>query len=168
MSARALTLPATSTDLIANVFDALPLPAFVVDQEFNVVDFNLAGAKLLDRVPFAVLRLRGAAQQECIHSIETTECAVTQPCQECLIHNFLRPLLDEPTACRKSTRLRLNQDGKLVDAGFLITIAPIPDESEQLALLILDEAQDSTIALASSSPDSKVRGKARARKTDNN
>jgi hypothetical protein len=38
----------------------------VVDHDFNIIDFNLAGAKLLDRVPFAVLRLRGGGQLQCI------------------------------------------------------------------------------------------------------
>jgi PAS domain-containing protein len=176
MSPSPSPLPAPNTDLIANVFDALPLPAFVVDHDFNVIDFNLAGARLLDRIPFAVLRLRGGDQLQCIHSIETAEGAATQACQECIVKNFVKEVFDEAKACRKTGRMRLTREGKPADVDLLITVVPIPDESEPLALLILDDVGELSALLeskgrpatpASSSPDSKARAKAPGRKTDN-
>jgi hypothetical protein len=175
MSASPSFLPATNTDLIANVFDALPLPAFVVDHDFNIVEFNLAGARLLDRVPFAVLRLRGGDRLQCIHSTESAEGAAAQACQECIVKNFVKEVFDDAKACRKTGQLRLTRAGKAADVDFLITVVPIPDESEPLALLILDDAAELSALLhlkgrsaspASSSPDSKARAKAPARKTD--
>jgi PAS domain-containing protein len=176
MSASSSPLPAPDTDLIANVFDVLPLPAFVVDHDFNVIEFNLAGARLLDRVPFAVLRPRGGEQLQCIHSIETADDAATEACQECIVKNFVKEVFDEAKACRKTGRLRLTNEGKPAEVDFLITVAPIPDESEPLALLVLDdiaelsallESKCRTATPASSSPDSKARGKAPGRKTGN-
>jgi PAS domain-containing protein len=176
MSASPSLLPAPNTDLIANVFDALPLPAFVVDRDFNIVDFNLAGAGLLDRVPFALLRLRGAEQLQCIHSIEAEDGEATEPCPECIANNFVRAVFGEAQARRSTRRLRLSNAGKPEDTDFLITIAPIPDESEPLALLLLDDAaalsallpaKGRTASPASSSPGSKGRAKARGRKKGN-
>jgi hypothetical protein len=170
MSPSAFPLPVPNTDLIANVFDALPLPAFVVDHDCNVIDFNLAGAKLLDRVPFAVLRLRGGEQLQCIHSIGTGDDESAQACQECIVRNVMRQVFDEAKACRKTRRLRLTGNGKPADVDFLITVAPIPDESEPLALLILDNAAELSTLLAipvSSSPNSKARAKAPGRKKGN-
>jgi len=176
MSASPSPLPAPNTDLIANVFDALPLPAFVVDHDFNVVDFNLAGARLLDRVPFAVLRLRGGEQLQCIHSTETADGAATRACPECIVKNFVRQVFGQANACRNTGRLRLTREGKATDVDFLITVAPIPDESEPLALLILDDAAELSALLeskdrpaipASSSPDSTARAKSLGRKTGN-
>jgi PAS domain-containing protein len=176
MSASPSPLPAPNTDLIANVFDAFPLPAFVVDHDFNIIDFNLAGARLLDRVPFAVLRLRGGEQVQCIHSIETADGAATAACEDCIVKNFVREVFAQATACRKTGRLRLTREGKAADVDLLITVAPIPDESEPLALLILDEVGELSALLeskgraatpASSSPDSKARAKAPGRKTGN-
>jgi hypothetical protein len=117
MSASPAQLPAPNTDLIANVFDVLPLPAFVVDHDFNIVDFNLAGAKLLDRVPFAVLRLRGGDQVQCIHSIETGDGDATPACQECIVKNFVKEVFDEGKACRKTERMRLTREGKAGRCG---------------------------------------------------
>jgi hypothetical protein len=177
MSASPSPLPVPNTDLIANVFDVLPLPAFVVDHDFNVIDFNLAGAKLLDRVPFAVLRLRGGHQLQCIHSIETADGSATQACQECVVKNFVKEVFDEAKASRKTQRMRLSREGKpAADVDFLISVVPIPDESEPLALLILDDVGEVSALLgakqrpatpAFSSPDSRARAKAPGRKTGN-
>ncbi|MGA3072874.1 MAG: PAS domain-containing protein [Bryobacteraceae bacterium] len=174
MSASPAALPAPNTDLIANVFDVLPLPAFVVDRDFNIIDFNLAGARLLDQVPFAVLRLRRGNQVQCVHSIDTEGDAATEACPECIGKNFLREVFGQANGLRNTGRLRLIRNGKTADVDFLITVAPIPDESEPLALVILEDAaelaallesKDRSATPASSSPGSKARAKARGRKT---
>jgi PAS domain-containing protein len=174
MSPSPAALPAPNTDLIANVFDVLPLPAFVVDHDFHIIDFNLAGARLLDRVPFAVLRLRRGEQVQCVHSIGAAGDAVTAACQECIVKNFVREIFGQANARRSTGRLRLTREGTTADVDFLITVAPIPDESEPLALMILDDAaelsallesKDRSTTPASSSPGSKARAKARDHKT---
>jgi len=176
MSPRPLRLSAPNTDLIAGVFDALPLPAFVVDRDFNVIDFNLAGAKLLDRVPFAVLRLRGGDGVRCIHSVGVEDDACPDPCEACVVKNFVREVFSEAKPCRKTGRLQLTRDGKTDDVDFLITVAPFHDDSETLAVLILDDAAELSALLdgmtspaipVSSSPDSTGPAKALAHKTDN-
>jgi PAS domain-containing protein len=175
MSASPAALPAPNTDLIANVFDVLPLPAFIVDRDFNIIDFNLAGARLLDQVPFAVLRLRRGNQVQCVHTIDT-EGDAAEACPECMGKNFLREVFGQTDAPRNTGRLRLIRNGRTADVDFLITVAPIPDESEPLALVILEDAaelaallesKDRSATPASSSPGSKARAKARGRKTGN-
>jgi len=177
MSPSTTPSPVPSTDLIANVFDVMPLPAFIVDHDYNVIDFNLAGARLLDRVPFAVLRMHGGDRLQCIHSIETEEGAGTQACQECIVKNFVKEVFADSSGSRKIGRLRLTREGmQPADVDVLITVAPIPDESEPLALLILDDVAQMAALLqpapavspASSSPGSTARAKARGRKKDSN
>ena len=176
MSASPSRFPTPQTDLIANVFDAMPLPAYVVDHDFNIIEFNLAGARLLDRVPFAVLRLGGGRQLQCVHSSETADGKATQACEECMVKNFVRDVFGKVESHRNTGRVRVTGEGSTVDMDFLVTVAPIFDESEPLALLILDDAAElsallgskrTTASPASSSPDSKARAKAPARKTDN-
>jgi hypothetical protein len=176
MSASTAQLPAPNTDLIANVFDAVPLPAFVVDHYFNIIEFNLAGAKLLDRVPFAVLRLRGGHHLQCMHSIESPEGGATGACQQCIVKNFVKEVFDEGKACRKIERMQLAREGMTAEVDFLMTVVPISDESEPLALMILDdvgelqallESKEPAAIPASSSPDSTGPVKVPGRKTDN-
>jgi hypothetical protein len=92
-----------------------------------------------------------------------------------IVKNFVKEVFGETKACRKTGRLRLTSDGKASDVDFLITVAPVADESEPLALLILDDAaelsgwlhpRDRPATPAASSPDSKARAKAPGRKTD--
>jgi hypothetical protein len=174
MSPSPAPLRAPNTDLLANVFDVLPLPAFIVDRDFNIIDFNLAGSGLLDRVPFAVLRLRGGEQVQCVHSIETTEGAAIAACQDCVANNLVREVLGQADARRRTGRMRLRGEAETAEVDFLITVAPIADESEPLALVILDDAAELSALVApkvqsatpaSSSPSSKARAKARGRKT---
>jgi len=175
MSASPSPLPANDTDLLSSVFDALPIAAFVVDQEFCVVDFNLAGAKLLDRVPFALLRLRGGEQVQCIHSNEDTDGHTSGACDECVTGNFVREVFAEGLPVRKTGRIRLTRAGKESNLDFVVTVAPILDEQQPLALLVLDDAGElsklvesrTKAGLASSSPDSTDHATVPVRRTGN-
>lgn len=176
MSACPSPLPVCDTDLICSVFDALPLPAFVVDHEFCVIDFNVAGARLLERVPFALLRLRGDERVQCVHSTGTGDDESVDACHECVVGNFVREVFDFGKPVRKPGRLRLTRGGKTADLDFVITVAPIPDDAEPLALLILDDAGELSalvesrtpgISPASSSPGSKDPATAPGHRTDN-
>jgi len=161
--------------LIANIFDVLHSAAFVVDRDFNIIDFNLAGARLLDRAPFAVLRLRKGKQVLCMHTLDT-EGETAEACPECVGKNFVREIFCQASAHRSIGRLHLLTEGKLAHVDYVITVAPVADETEPLALVVLDDAAELSALLesarppltpASSSPDSKAHAKARGRKTDN-
>jgi len=174
VSASLSSLSAPNTDLIANVFDAMPLPAFVVDREFQIVDFNLAGARLLDRMPFAVLRLRGGDGLQCVHSSEQN--GIAEPCTECMVRNFVRDVFSQSKTRRSTRKLRLTHGGSTSEVSFVVTVAPIPDEAEPLALLLLDDAAELSAllpakggpaAITSSSPDSKAPAKELDRKKGN-
>ncbi len=174
---RPAPLPSYDTDPLAAVFDALPAAALVVDSDVRIVDFNLAAAGLLERVPFAVLRPLAGEALACIHSAEAPEeCGHAPACQDCVIRNSVRAVFDGAKACRGVGRMELGRGGATSAADFLVGVTPIPNESEPLALLILEDAAAlsrllragrRTATPASSSPDSKARGRARARKTGN-
>jgi hypothetical protein len=161
MSACALT-SVSETDFLANVFDALPLPALVVDSDVRVVEFNVAASKLLANVPFAVLRPSAGEALHCIHSAEASPgCGHAAACQDCVIRNSVREVFGGGKPGRRIARM--------AGVNLLVTVASIPDDAEPLALLILDDAAELSAVLtpASSSPGSKARAKARGRKTGN-
>lgn len=161
---------ACQTDLLANVFDALPLPALVVDSDVRIIEFNLAAAKILQDVPFSVIRPTAGYTLHCFHSAGDVEgCGHAGACHDCVIRNSVRDVLAGAKPGRKIARMSLIRDGQPVDVNFLVTAAPVPDEPEPLALLILDDAAELSALLspASSSPGSKAREKAHAHKTGN-
>jgi hypothetical protein len=127
-------------------------------------------------VPFAVLRLRGGHHLQCMHSIESPEGGATGACQQCIVKNFVKEVFDEGKACRKIERMQLAREGMTAEVDFLMTVVPISDESEPLALMILDdvgelqallESKEPAAIPASSSPDSTGPVKVPGRKTDN-
>lgn len=161
---------AYQTDLLANVFDALPLPALVVDSDVRIIEFNLAAAKMLEGVPFAVIRPTAGYALHCFHSADDVQgCGQAEACQDCGIRNSVRDVLAGAKPGRKVVHMSLIRDGQPVDVNFLVTAALVPDEPEPLALLILDDAAELSglLSPASSSPGSKAREKARGHKKGN-
>jgi PAS domain-containing protein len=156
------------TDLLANVFDALPLPALVVDAEARIIDFNFTATRMLEQVPFAALRPGVGEALHCIHSTESLGgCGHSEACADCVIRNSVRDVFNHGKPSRKVARIALTRDGLQTRVDFLITVAQVPGESEPLALLILDDAAELSALLtpASSSPGSRDRGTAPGRKT---
>ena len=180
MSACPSPWPLPDIDFHAKLFDSLPFPAFVVDRDVSIIDFNLAAARLLEIVPFVVLRPSAGEVLHCIHSVETPEgCGHSASCHDCVIRNSVREVCAAGAPLgRRAGRLRLNLAGQPVDADFLVTVAPIPDEHEPVALLMLEQISERAAILdklppapatspASSSPGSTARARSRARKTGN-
>lgn len=131
---------------------------------------------MLERVPFALLRLRGGEQVQCIHSNEDETGDVSEACQDCVTGNFVREVFEEGLPVRKAGRIRLTRAGKQSDLDFVVTVAPILDEQQPLALLVMDDAGelsnlvDSRAAQASpasSSPDSTDRATMRVHRMGN-
>lgn len=155
------------TDLLANVFDALPLPALVVDAEVRIIDFNFAATRMLEQGPCATLRPGVGEALHCIHTIGCLGCGHSEACVDCVIRNSVRDVFNHGKTGRKVARLTLTRDGRQTQVDFLITVAQVPDESEPLALLILDDAAELSALLTpvSSSPGSRARETAPGRKT---
>ena len=53
------------------LFDAMPLPVFVVDDDMCIFDYNAAAAKLLGKGKRLIVRHRGGEVLNCIHAAET-------------------------------------------------------------------------------------------------
>ena len=165
------------TDLLANIFDVLPVPVLVIDKDVRIIDFNVATARLLESVPFAVVRQGAGETFACIHSSEAPGgCGHGETCHECVIRSSVREAFESGMACRKLGRMDLVRAGKAERFEFLVTAAPIPDESEPIALLMLEDATELWRLLAAGPnppnpasffPGSKDPAKARDHKTGN-
>src|SRR3972149_1495396 len=57
--------------LIAAIFEAIPSPAFIVDKDVRIVDFNGAAAAVLPAGGKAALGKRGGDALHCIRAMET-------------------------------------------------------------------------------------------------
>ena len=140
-------MPASSfpdrTDFLAKVFDALPAPALVVDPDVRMIDFNLEAARLIERVPFAILDPPAGQALACIHAAESPAgCGHAEACPDCPIRNSVREAFATGQVCRRIARIELARGGRNAAVDLLVSVAPIAGEAEPLALLVLDDAAE--------------------------
>jgi hypothetical protein len=157
------------TDFLASVFDALPAPALVVDREVRMIDFNIQAARLIERVPFAILRPPAGQSLACIHAAESPEgCGHATACPECPIRNLVREAFETGQTRRRMAHMELTRNGRSAAVDLLVSVTPIPDESEPVALLILEDAAELSKLLGNTSrgADDRFMSSAQPRKRE--
>ncbi|MGA2132521.1 MAG: hypothetical protein ABSH50_09525 [Bryobacteraceae bacterium] len=166
-----MSSPSYHTDFLANVFDAFPVPALVVDRDVRLIDCNVQAARLIGRTSFARFDSAGRILG-CVNSTKSPDgCGHAAGCRTCPIRNCVRQVFETGQTCRRKACVEALQEGRISQMELLVTATPIPGEPEPVALLVLDDAVELsrllTASPASSSPGSKARAKAHGRRTGN-
>jgi hypothetical protein len=118
------------------VFDALPFPAFIVDDDMRVLASNRAAARLLQSEPSRALRQRGGEALHCINSSEG--CGKSAPCAECVLRTSVYFALKGGEPVRRRARLEQVVADHVEDMHALITAAPLVYEGTLRALVFIE------------------------------
>lgn len=122
------------------IFNAIPIPAFVVDGDVRILDMNSAAAQLCGQDREAVYRRRGGEVLHCLNSTEVPEgCGRGALCENCVIRNSVTACLKGQTVSRQRINLQFAPELAAKDVQALITASPIPDSDEKLALLFVED-----------------------------
>jgi hypothetical protein len=123
------------------VFDASPLPTFVVDADIRIHDYNAAAAHLVGPEPELALHRRGGDALHCIHA-EAKGCGQSEQCQDCVIRNSLKQTLESGKMHRQihKAELRSRNETKVID--LLVTAAPLPGSEPPRLLLMLENVSE--------------------------
>jgi PAS domain-containing protein len=123
------------------IFDAIPQPAFVMDHDMRIHDFNTAAEGYLGPEPAAALRLRGGEALQCLHA-EPAGCGQAEGCKDCLIRQSVLKALAGRTTSRQMhvAQLRASTGSILVD--LLVTATLLPYTEQPRALLILENVTE--------------------------
>lgn len=125
------------------ILNAMPCPVFVVEEEVRILDFNTAAGKLLNEQRERVLQRRIGEILHCLHATEGPEgCGLTPACAQCPIRMSVNCALGGEAPLRQTAKLDVLQDGQVVEALFLVTVAPFVFENIKLALLILEDVRE--------------------------
>ena len=92
------------------IFDAIPLPTFIVDADVRIQDYNAAGSQLLGPEPELALYHRGGEALNCIHA-EAKGCGQSERCQACVIRSSVRRALDGGITHRQTYKAELRSSG---------------------------------------------------------
>jgi len=121
------------------VFDAMPLPVFVVDPDVSILEYNAAAAQLLGGDRRTVLKRRGGEVLQCIHATEMPEgCGHTPACAKCVVRNAVNEAVAGRRVHRKSARMERITDGKRKKINLRVTTQPFSHQGHSFVLLVLE------------------------------
>jgi PAS domain-containing protein len=123
------------------IFDAIPLPAFIVDEDIRILDFNPAAEDLLGPSPKSSLRRRGGEVFNCVHSTKAG-CGKSKACQKCVIRNSVKDAVNGLNTRRKFCQPELRDSRAVVPVSFFVTASRLPETEPPLALLILENVAE--------------------------
>ncbi|MGO9310930.1 MAG: PAS domain-containing protein [Spirochaetia bacterium] len=122
------------------IFDAIPSPLFVVDDDVRIVAFNEAGAALLGDKPALTLNTRGGEALHCMHATETIGgCGASEACKTCVVRTSVRLTCRDGVVVRRPQRMQLVGSQGARDIYLLITTNPLPGIDRPLAVLMFQD-----------------------------
>ncbi len=133
-----------SNDLLGTIFNAMPLPVFIVDNDVKFIAFNRDGASLLAADPKVTLRHRAGEILNCIHAREAAEgCGRAPACRDCIVRSSVNTSFKDQKMVRQRARMELGEDGKGTKEIFLlVTAAPFDYLGDGHVLLILQDVSE--------------------------
>jgi PAS domain-containing protein len=129
------------------IFDAIPIPVFVVDDDVRILDLNGSAnqfcAELRQSKEFVASQLLQRKSGEvltCIYSATVPGgCGKGPACKACVIRNSVNTSLTGQTISRKRTKMRVGQGEKTHELHILVTACPVPQPGAGRALLMLED-----------------------------
>lgn len=132
--------------LLAQIFEALPVPAFLVDADV-VVQYANQAARALASVPDAerAPHRRGGDLLRCIHADEDPEgCGRSEACTLCGLRNSVaEAFVGGPVTRRLATLHLKDPEGRgAAEREVLVSASVVDLEGERLAILTIEEVRD--------------------------
>ncbi len=125
------------------LFNAMPMPVFVVDSDVSILEYNTAAAGLLGQNKKAVLLKRGGEILHCLHATETPGgCGHSSVCCDCVIRNAVNSAFDGHSVTRKPAKMELVAKGKRSKIDLRVTTQPVKYDGQSFVLLILEGLND--------------------------
>lgn len=124
------------------IFNAIPLPVFVVDNDVRVLLPNITAKKILDIPETGYQGKRGGDVIRCANSMEKG-CGTGRFCEECVIRNSVTDAIaNNRNVYHRKIRMKLVRPAGTVQVNLLVTVSPFEHEGERLALVLLEDVND--------------------------
>jgi PAS domain-containing protein len=128
------------------LFNAMPIPVFVVDRDVNILDYNTAASSLVGQDRPAVVNHRAGEAVHCRHAAETPEgCGYSSFCLDCVLRNSVQAAFAGRATSRQPARLERvvpKSGGQTENVGLRVTCQPVNYEGHSFALLVLEGPSD--------------------------
>ncbi len=133
------------------LFNAVPIPIIIVDEEVRIFGSNAAGRSLLGMKEL-IKHERGGDVLHCLNAISAPNgCGSSERCTSCVIRNSVRTAANGGKVIRMRAHMQMQGTDDLTDFYMLVTASPFVYEGRQLVLLQLENISE-LIALKSLLP----------------
>ncbi|HEY5909948.1 MAG TPA: PAS domain-containing protein [Verrucomicrobiae bacterium] len=123
------------------VFDAIPLPMFIVDSDVRILDKNAAADQVLGFDPETALYQRGGDALNCIHA-QAKGCGQSGPCRQCVIRTSVKQALEGQKTHRRLHQAELHHQEETVVIDLLVTTTPLMGGEVPQVLIILEDISE--------------------------
>ena len=121
------------------LFDAMPLPVFVVDSGFNILEHNAAAARPAVEGWQTRKRRRGGDVLECLRATESPEgCGHSPACSRCGLREAVNAAFRGQPVTRQWAAMELNQRGKPAKVNLRVSCQPFTYGKGNFVLLVLE------------------------------
>jgi PAS domain-containing protein len=121
------------------LFDAMPMPVFVVDKEVSILEYNAAAARLFGSDKPAVLERRGGDVWHCLHATETSKgCGHASACRNCVVRESVRDASQGCHVTRRRAEMEFMLKGRPAKVSLRVSCQPFTYEKKSLILLVLE------------------------------
>jgi PAS domain-containing protein len=125
------------------LFDAVPVPIFVVDKDVCILEYNAAAAQLLKKTRRFVIGQRCGEVLRCIHSMEMPGgCGHALACRDCVVRNSVRAASRGYRVVRRWAKMEFDHNGKRTSANMRVSCQRFTYGRHSYILLILEGLND--------------------------
>jgi hypothetical protein len=125
------------------LFDAMPMPVFVVDKHVCIYDYNAAAARLLRKDKKLVIRRRGGEVLNCVHSMEGIKgCGSAPACRDCVVLKSVRSAARGHRVTRQWAQMELARNGRTARVKMRVSCQPFTYGRSSFILLVLEGLND--------------------------
>ncbi|MBU1156605.1 MAG: hypothetical protein KKC30_11555 [Proteobacteria bacterium] len=122
------------------VYDAVPSPILVVNEDVCIIDHNQAAENILSPQSQVVMRRRAGEVLHCLNANRSPQgCGRSEPCRDCVIRGSVNRCLATGALTRQKARLELADGEKVNEVHFLVSAAPLTHQEQKLVVLILED-----------------------------
>jgi PAS domain-containing protein len=125
------------------LFDAMPMPVFVVDEDVCILECNAAAVKLLGKSKQFLIGKRCGEALNCSHAREVPEgCGHSPDCSGCVVRKSVRAASRGHSVVRHEAEMKFGHNGNSTKAKLRVTCQPFTYEQRKFILLILEGLKD--------------------------
>lgn len=125
------------------LFNAMPMPVFVVDGDVSILEYNTAAARLVGANRRRVIGRMGGNVWKCLNALNTPEgCGHSASCPDCEIRKAVKSASNGKTVTRRWSSLETKLKGRTCRKDLRVTCQPVAYQQQSFVLLILEGLDD--------------------------